>query len=92
MIFVPGHLRAAKRALVVAAFVPVTDDDLARSREDPAFRRRLLGDSLELLLARLQKLRKAPPADKATAGHIREGVQLAVKLAELIQADAQKAA
>jgi hypothetical protein len=76
----------------VAAFVPVTDADLALSRVDPAFRQKLLTDNLDVLLAKLQKLRKAPPSDKTSAGHIREGVQLAVKLAELIQGEAPRAA
>ena len=76
----------------MAVFVPVTDADLALARADPAFRQKLLTDNLDVLLAKLQKLRKAPPSDKASAGHIRDGVQLAVKLAELIQGEAPRAA
>jgi hypothetical protein len=67
-------------------FSAVTDNDLARARSDPAFRQKLLTRSLEMLLAKMQKLRgtaqSAPsPGDK----QLREGVELAVRLAELIQ-------
>jgi len=62
----------------------VTDDDLARAKLDPAFRQQLVADSLELLLSELNKLRAQPGADK-NASQIREGVELAVKLAELLQ-------
>jgi hypothetical protein len=70
----------------MSAFAPVTDAELAQARQDPQFRQRLLKESLELLLATLQKLR-AKPAN-ASAKQIREGVQLAVRLAELIQSAA----
>ena len=62
----------------------VTDDDLARAKLDPAFRHQLVADSLELLLSELNKLRAQPGADK-NSNQIREGVDLAVKLAELLQ-------
>jgi len=70
----------------MSAFAPVTDAELAQARQDPQFRQRLLKQSLELLLAKLQKLRAKPATAKASAKEIREGVQLAVRLAELIQA------
>ena len=66
-------------------FSPVTDADLAQAREDPAFRQALLTQNLELLLARLQRQRQKPAATGATAKEMREGVTLAVRLAELIQ-------
>ncbi len=69
----------------MSAFSPVTDAELARARSDPAFRYSLLSQSLEILLAKLQKLRNAPSA-RANATQIRQGVELAVRLAELIQA------
>ena len=64
-------------------YAPVTEDELARARTDPAFRQKLLSQNMEALLAGIKKLRKAPLAtgDK----QIREGVELAVRLAELIQ-------
>jgi len=71
----------------MSAFAPVSDAELAQARRDPQFRQRLLKRSLELLLARLQKLRAKPAAADASPKQIREGVQLAVRLAELIQAD-----
>jgi hypothetical protein len=70
----------------MSGFPAVTDNDLARARSDPAFRQILLTQSLELLLARIQKLRRTAqstaPGDES---RLREGVELAVRLAELIQ-------
>ena len=62
----------------------VTDDDLARSRVDPEFRHRLVADNLELLLDQLNRLRNGK-ADAQSAKQIREGVDLAVQLAEILQ-------
>jgi hypothetical protein len=70
----------------MGTFPAVTDSDLARARSDPAFRQKLLTESLEILLAKIKKVRgaagSAPPVDD---GQLREGVELAVRLAELIQ-------
>jgi len=62
----------------------VTDDDLARSRADPQFRHRLVADNLELLLDELKRLRKGK-IDAQCTKQIREGVDLAVQLAEILQ-------
>ena len=62
----------------------VTDTDLERARHDPAFRHALIADHLELLLKELNKLR-ALTANRTRAQQIREGVELAVKLSELLQ-------
>ena len=62
----------------------VTDDDLARSRVDPAFRHRLVAGNLELLLTELNRLRNGR-TDAQHAKQIREGVNLAVQLAEILQ-------
>ena len=67
------------------AFSPVTDAELARARSDPAFRQKLLTQNLELLLSSMQKMRSAAPAKGGGAKQLREGVELAVRLAELIQ-------
>jgi hypothetical protein len=72
------------------AFAPVTDADLARARTDCAFRQELLQHNLETLLARVQKLRNtAPPAQSAGARQMREAIELAVRLAEMIQGAAR---
>jgi hypothetical protein len=63
--------------------VLVTDAELERARRDPEFRHQLLADNLELLLGELNRLRSAGPNAKH-AGQIREGVSLAVKLADLL--------
>ena len=62
----------------------VTEDDLARSRVDPEFRHRLVADNLELLLNQLNRLRNGK-TDARRAKQIREGVDLAVQLAEILQ-------
>ena len=67
------------------AFSPVTDAELDHARRDPAFRQKLLSQNLDALLVGLQKLRRAPRPTDASAKQIREGVALAVRLAELIQ-------
>jgi hypothetical protein len=68
----------------MGTFPGVSDDDLARARSDPAFRQKLLTGSLETLLAKIQKLRKSGQSAPSDA-QLREGVELAVRLAELIQ-------
>lgn len=62
----------------------VTDEDLARSRVDPAFRHRLVADNLELLLGELKRLRNGK-SDAHRDKQIRDGVDLAVRLAEILQ-------
>jgi len=73
----------------MGTFEPVTDAELARARNDRAFRHKLMSQSLEALLAGLQKLRSRTPSTpanaKESAKQIREGVELAVRLAEIIQ-------
>ena len=65
-------------------FPLVTDSDLARAREDNDFRQQLLTESLERLLGELNKLQRATQNAKR-AGQVREGVELAVKLADLLR-------
>jgi hypothetical protein len=69
-------------------FAPVTDALLARARREPDFRRQLLAQNLDVLLTTLQKLRGGGSSSRASADEVREGVALAVRLAELIQAAA----
>jgi hypothetical protein len=70
----------------MAGFTAVTEENLERARRDPAFRRKLLSDSLEVLLTRLNKMRSSSRSlDKTSARQIRDGVDLAVKLADLLQ-------
>jgi hypothetical protein len=66
-------------------YAPVTENELARARTDPAFRQKLLSQNMEALLTGIRKLRKTPAANGPGDKQIREGVELAVRLAELIQ-------
>jgi hypothetical protein len=63
----------------------VTEEDLARARGDPAFRQQLLAENLERLLEALNDLRKSNVTDPKSVRQIREGVDLAVKLADRLQ-------
>ncbi|HVV61214.1 MAG TPA: hypothetical protein VHD14_05595 [Pseudolabrys sp.] len=65
----------------------VTEDDLARARQDPAFRQKFLADHLDRLLEALNRARKKTSSDPKHALQIREGVDLAVKLADRLQKD-----
>ena len=70
----------------MSAFVPVTDADLERARREPAFRQELLAKSLDRLIGELNRLKSgSTKIDAARASQIREGVALAVKLAEILQ-------
>ena len=74
----------------MTAFAPVTDVELAKARSDPAFRQKLLEQSLEALLAGVQKLRHAASSrETGSAKQIREAIELALRLAEMIQGPAQ---
>jgi hypothetical protein len=67
-------------------FSAVTDIDLTRARSDQAFRQKLLTQSLEALLDGMKRLRRSGPSPAGGgAKQLREGVELAVRLAELIQ-------
>jgi hypothetical protein len=64
----------------------VTEDELQRARSDPEFRHQLLAHNLERLLEALNEMRKGPDGtNPETARQIREGVDLAVKLADRLQ-------
>lgn len=63
----------------------VSEDDLARARIDPLFRQQLMAENLEKLLEKLNDLRRTSDVKPAVARQIREGVDLAVKLADRLQ-------
>jgi len=63
----------------------VSEDDLARARHDPAFRQKMLAEHLERLLDALNRMRRANNDSPQAARQIREGVDLAVKLADRLQ-------
>ena len=66
----------------------VTEDDLARARSDPEFRQQLMAENLERLLEALNKMRRSSDVKPEAARQIREGVDLAVKLADRLQQNA----
>ena len=70
---------------------PITESDLARARLDPAFRQKLLALRLDALLASMKRLRGTAVAlSETNTKQLREGVELAVRLAEIIQGAAKR--
>jgi N-acetylglucosamine kinase-like BadF-type ATPase len=74
----------------------ITDATLARARRDPAFKQELLTAALERLLAALYRrqhyVAKVAKVDPALPRQLREGAQLAARLADIIRAiDEQRA-
>ncbi len=74
-------------------FTPITDDDLAQARRDPAFRHKLLAEHLEHLIAALNALRRmGADADPLLGQQIREGVSLAMRLSNILHRSAIRGA
>jgi hypothetical protein len=63
----------------------VSEDDLGRARRDPAFRQKLLAEHLDRLLEALNFMRRVNNGTPESARQIREGVALAVQLADRLQ-------
>lgn len=74
----------------MAEFTQATDATLQRARQDPQFRRALLAGNLNALVSELNRLRQGE-ADPARARQMREGVELAVRLADLLQKEGKRA-
>jgi hypothetical protein len=68
----------------------VSEDDLARARTDAAFRQQLMAESLDRLLNLLNAMRRETEESPERAEQIREGVDLAVKLADRLQVEHSK--
>jgi len=62
----------------------ITEEDLTRARNDPAFRQQFLAQNLDRLLEAL-KIMRAGDQNEETARQLREGADLAVKLADRLQ-------
>ena len=63
----------------------VTEDELARARIDPAFRQQFLAQNLDRLLEALKEMRRAGEQHVDADRLLREGADLAVQLADLLQ-------
>jgi hypothetical protein len=63
----------------------VGDEDIRRARTDPTFRQQMLAENLGRLLEALKRMRRDGNATPQTARQMREGVDLAVKLADRLQ-------
>jgi hypothetical protein len=68
----------------------VTESDLARARRDPEFRQRFYADHLDRLLEKLNEMRKSGAKEPETARLIKEGVELAVRLADRLNTKANR--
>jgi hypothetical protein len=60
----------------------VTDSELAQARSDPIFRQQFLARILARLLEALKLVRRVNSRDPKTERQIKEGADLAVKLAD----------
>jgi hypothetical protein len=74
----------------MSSFIAATDAEIARARSDPAFRQRLLAQNLESLITALNRLRQAESKTPEQTGQIRQGVQFAVRLADILQKHAER--
>ena len=63
----------------------VSEEDLARSRTDAMFRQKLMVESLDRLLALLNQMRRSNNDSPLRARQIRDGVDLAIQLADRLQ-------
>jgi hypothetical protein len=69
----------------------VTDEDLDLARRDPAFRQRLIATNLDHLLVALARIQASETArEPEPARQIQEGVELAMKLAQLLHTAAER--
>jgi hypothetical protein len=59
-----------------------TDEDLARARTDPEFRHQLMADNLDMLVSALNAIRRANDKSAQATRQMREGTELALKLAD----------
>lgn len=65
----------------------VSEEDLERARHDPAFRQELMAKNLDKLLAALNRAKQGRDKSPEVARQMREGVDLAVMLADRLQRD-----
>ena len=63
----------------------VSEEDLARARQDPAFRQELMAKNLDKLLGALNRAKQGRDKNPEVARQMREGVDLAVRLADRLQ-------
>ena len=63
----------------------VTQSELAQARNDPAFRQEFFARNLGRLLEALKTMRHAKSQNPKTERQIKEGADLAVKLADRLQ-------
>ena len=63
----------------------VTERELAQARNDPAFRQQFLARNLGRLLEVLKTMHHAKSQNPTTERQIKEGADLAVKLADRLQ-------
>jgi hypothetical protein len=63
----------------------VSEEDLVRARQDPAFRQELMAKNLDKLLGALNRAKQGRDKSPEVARQMREGVDLAVRLADRLQ-------
>lgn len=63
----------------------ISEDEIERARADAGFRQQLMAKNLDRLLAALNKMRRQNTPSPEKARQLREGADLAVKLADRLQ-------
>ena len=67
-------------------FPLISEADFGRVRHDRAFRQQVLASQLQALITFMARLQATPEAaDPALAAQLREGADLAVKLADILK-------
>ncbi len=74
--------------LFMGKLVPLTDELLERARTDLRLRQKLVSEHLEGLMTAMNRAKKKVNAD--TTQQLEEGAQLAVKLADILNAIGDK--
>jgi hypothetical protein len=68
----------------MSEFIPTTDEMLEKARKDRSFRRKMVSEHLEQLMAAMSHSKDKARTDPATSKRLEEGARLAVKLTEIL--------
>ena len=77
------HRFPSATAILMADYIPITDELLERARSDRTLRRRMVSEHLDRLMVAMSRARNRA-TDSETTHHLQEGARLAVKLTEIL--------
>ena len=70
----------------MSEFIPITDELLERARADRSFRKKLVSEHLNSLMAAMSRAKARAATDPSATTELQEGARLAVKLTEILNA------